>query len=110
MGETLVSLLPIIAIFAIFYLLMIRPASKRQKAMREMQNNLEVGERVLTQSGMFGTIVRFEDDLVIVEIAPGVEVTVIRPAIAGLAKDALAGRPDASRRIENETSEQDGDR
>jgi len=108
MGETLVSLVPIIAIFAIFYLLMIRPASKRQKAMREMQSSLAIGDEVLTQSGIFGTITRFDDDLVILAIAPGVEVTVIRPAIAGLARDARPGRAEAA--PEADSAEQDGDR
>lgn len=108
MGESLVSLLPIIAIFAIFYLLMIRPASKRQKAMRDMQSNLQVGEKVLTQAGIFATILRFEDDLVILEIAPGVEVTVIRPAIAGLAKDALPARAESD--VDSEAVDRDGDR
>ena len=109
MGESLVSLVPIIAIFAIFYLLMIRPASKRQKAMREMQSNLQVGERVLTQSGFLATITGFQEDLVVLEIAPGVEVTVIRAAIGGLAKDAV---PAGTTEIEPEVdaADRDGDR
>ncbi|WP_235735102.1 preprotein translocase subunit YajC [Nocardioides alcanivorans] len=107
MGE-LVSLLPIVAIFAIFYLLMIRPAQRRQKAMREMQGGLSVGDEVLLQSGLFGTIRRFEDNLVFLEIAPGVEVTAIRPAIAGLAKDARP-RP-VEEATETESFDPDGDR
>lgn len=101
MGE-LVSLLPIIAIFAIFYLLMIRPASKRQKALREMQRSLEVGDRVLTQSGIVGVIQTFEGDLVRLQIADGVVVTVIRPAVAGLAGEVLGQQQP------EEAPEQDG--
>ena len=109
MGESLVSLVPIIAIFAIFYLLMIRPASKRQKAMREMQSNLQLGDRVLTQSGFLATITGFQDDLVVLEIAPGVEFTVSRPAIGGRAKDAVPGGA-VEAEPEVDVADRDGDR
>ncbi len=90
MGETLVSLLPIIAIGLIFWLLLIRPTQRRQKAMAQVQRSLSVGDEVLTQSGLIGTVHHLEDDKVGLEVAPGVVVSVIRPAVVGLLREEPA--------------------
>jgi preprotein translocase subunit YajC len=81
--EQLSALLPIIAIVAIFYLLVIRPQSKRAKQQREMQSALGVGSEVMLTSGIFGTLVAVDDpERVDLRIADGVVVTVARQAIA----------------------------
>lgn len=90
----LASLLPIIGIFLIFWLLLIRPAQRRQKQLREFQHRLEVGHRVVTSGGIFGTIAHLDDDRVGLEVADGVVVTVARQAIGGLAHDVETGSPD----------------
>ncbi len=87
MGETLVSLLPIVAIGLIFWLLIIRPTQRRQKALAQVQRDLSIGDEVLTQAGMVGTVRHLVDDKVGLEVAPGVVVTVVRPAVAGLLRD-----------------------
>ena len=49
-------LLPLLAILVLFWLMVIRPASRRQKAVVALQDSLQVGQRVMLTSGFFGTI------------------------------------------------------
>lgn len=80
----LVSFLPLVAIALLFWLMVVRPASRRQKELARLQSSLEPGQRVMLSSGIFGTITSVLDDRVRVEIAPGVEVEVVRPAIGSV--------------------------
>ena len=82
MGD-LAALLPVLGIFAVFWLLIILPARRRQKAVAEMQSQLAVGDRVVTSGGIFGTIARVADDRLGLEVAPGVVVDVARGALVG---------------------------
>ncbi|MHA6511770.1 preprotein translocase subunit YajC [Tessaracoccus sp. Z1128] len=75
-------ILMMIALFAVMYFLMIRPQQKRAKQHQEMQSSLSVGSRVLLTSGMFGTIAYVGERQLIVELAPGVEVTVLKGNVA----------------------------
>ena len=59
---TLVSLLPMILIFVIFYFMLIRPQRKKEKKVQEMLNALKVGDRVSTIGGIYGTITNIKDD------------------------------------------------
>ena len=88
--EALASLLPILGIFLIFWLLIIRPAQRRQKKLQGVQRELAVGDRVITGAGFFGTVVRVEDDRLGLEIAEGVVMTVARQAVVGTVDDELA--------------------
>lgn len=81
------SLLPFVAIFLIFWLLVIRPASRRQKALQEVQRSAGVGDEIITNSGFFGTIVGLDDDKLELEIAPGVVVKIARAAVAGVTSE-----------------------
>src|SRR3546814_353997 len=79
--KDLLSLLPIVGIFLIFWLFVIRPASRRQKELREVQQALVVGDEVITNSGFFGVIDSFDGDRIGLRIAPEVVVTIARQAI-----------------------------
>ena len=79
--QDLVAFLPLIGIALIFWLLVIRPQSRRQRELRHMQSTLEVGERVMLTSGVYGTLREVGGETVAVEIADGVTVTVARGAI-----------------------------
>lgn len=72
----------IIAMFALFYFLIIRPQRKRMLQHQEMQSQLAPGSRVLLTSGMFGTVVHVGERQLIVELAPGAEVTVLKGNVA----------------------------
>jgi preprotein translocase subunit YajC len=73
--------MPIILLFVVMYLLIIRPQQKRQKEHREMVSRLKTGDRVVTNGGIYGTIVGIKEASVNVEIASGVEIEVIRSAV-----------------------------
>ena len=89
-GGGLMSFLPLVLMFVIFYFLLIRPQQKKQKEMKEMLKNLKRGDKFVTGGGIFGRIDAITDDKVNVEIAPGVVITVMRSYVAGLA-DAVQG-------------------
>jgi preprotein translocase subunit YajC len=76
--------LPILLIMVIFYVLLILPAQKRQKKTAAMLSALKNGDKVITNGGVFGTIVGLEDEAVQLRIADQVKVKVLRSAIAGL--------------------------
>nr|WP_063818091.1 preprotein translocase subunit YajC [Herbidospora sakaeratensis] len=85
--EGLAQLLPIVLLFVVFYFLLIRPQRKRQQEQVAMQNSLSVGSRVMTTTGLFGTVVGFADEDVILEVAPGVETRWVKAAIGRVLTD-----------------------
>ena len=68
---------------AFFYFMIVRPQRNRMRAQQQLQSSLELGDEVLTFAGFFGTIRRFDGDVVTLEIAPGVEARLTRRAISG---------------------------
>jgi len=84
----LIQFLPFLLIFGIFYLLLIMPMRRRQKKHQELLGKLTKGDRVITNGGIFGTVVEVENDVLTLRIAENVKVQVARSAVAGLAKDA----------------------
>jgi preprotein translocase subunit YajC len=84
----LMSIVPLLVIFGIFYLLLIMPMRKRQKKHQEMLKAITKGDRVVTTGGIFGTVVAVEDEVVQLRVAENVKLQVALSAVAGLAKDA----------------------
>lgn len=84
------ALLPLVAIALLFWLLIIRPASRRQKDQARMQGSLDLGDEVMLTSGIFGTVTGVDDDRLTVEIAPGVQVGVARGAIGSIVSSEQA--------------------
>ena len=64
-----------------FWLLLIRPAQRKQKAQQELVSNLAPGSRVMTTTGILGTIRELGERTTVLEISPGVEMTVLKQAI-----------------------------
>lgn len=82
------DLLLMIVIFgAIMYFLMIRPQQKRMREHQEMVNAVEPGTRVLLTSGIYATVLHMGERQMIVEIAPGVEITVVKGHISKVVTD-----------------------
>lgn len=81
MPDILNTMLPLIAIFAVFYLLMIRPQQRKVREQQERVASLEPGTRVMTASGVFGTIRHIGERQAVIEISPGIEMTIIKGAI-----------------------------
>jgi preprotein translocase subunit YajC len=83
-NDFIVSLMPLVLIFAVFYFLMIRPQQTKMKQHRDMIENLKRGDQVVTGGGILGKVTKVEagDAMVIVEIAPNVQVRVSRSTIS----------------------------
>ena len=83
------STLVMIALMVLaFYMLILRPQKKRQQAIQQTLNSLAPGSRVLLGSGLFGTIVAIGDRQAVLEISPGVELTVLKQAIVRTVTEA----------------------
>jgi preprotein translocase subunit YajC len=82
-GGSLGPLLLLPAFIVIFYVFLIRPNQNKQKQHRAVLNAIEVGDEVVTGGGMFGHVVDIDEDedIVTLEIAPGVEVHIMRAGI-----------------------------
>ena len=83
-GSDLMTFLPMIAIFVVFYFLLIRPQQKKAKEAKAMLEALQKGDEVVTAGGMLGRISKLTDQYATVEVGPNTEVTVQRQAIAQL--------------------------
>ncbi|HID55651.1 TPA: preprotein translocase subunit YajC, partial [Candidatus Poribacteria bacterium] len=70
------SLMPLILIFLIFYLLIIRPQRIKEKKHQNMLRNLSKGDQVVTVGGLHGTIVGLSDEIVVLRVAENVKVEV----------------------------------
>lgn len=81
----IMQFLPMIAIFLIFYFLMIRPQVRRQKEHQKFVSELKRGDEVLTASGFYGRIEGITEKYVILELTEGVQVRVLKGQIAGSA-------------------------
>jgi preprotein translocase subunit YajC len=74
--------LPLILIFVVFYFLMIRPQQQKAKKHKELIKNLRRGDRVLTSSGIFGTVAKVINDSELqVEIAEGTRIRLLRSSV-----------------------------
>jgi preprotein translocase subunit YajC len=80
----LISMIPILLMFAIIYLLLIRPQQKKQREHQAMLDALQNGDKVVTQGGIIGVITGLKADVVTVRIADDVRIDLQRSAISRL--------------------------
>ena len=83
-GADLMTFLPMIAIFVVFYFLLIRPQQKRAKETKAMLGALQKGDEVITAGGIVGKIARLDEQYAAIEVSPNVEIRVQRGAISQL--------------------------
>lgn len=96
-------LLPLVAMFAIFYFLLIRPQQKQQQQFRAMIAAVKRGDEILTSGGIKGKVTRAIDDKEVeVEIAPDVKIRLTRTGIASILNAKTVATP------ENKTKEKKG--
>jgi preprotein translocase subunit YajC len=83
-ANPIVAFLPLLLMGVVFYFLLIRPQNQRRRAQVQMQSDVEVGDEVVTTSGIYGTITEIDDDygIVTVEVAPNTDIRMARAAIA----------------------------
>jgi len=84
----LVAILPFILILVVLYVLMILPAQRRQRKLSAMISALKNGDKVITNGGIYGTVVGLDNESVQLRVAEQVKVRVARSAIAGLQPEA----------------------
>ena len=77
----MLSFLPIILMFVVLYLFMIRPQMKRAKETKQMIDALQKGDEVITAGGVIGKITKISDAYLSIEIAPNTEINVQRAAV-----------------------------
>jgi preprotein translocase subunit YajC len=83
--DTLLTFLPMVAIFVVFYFLLIRPQQKKQKDHRTMLDALRRGDRIVTGGGLLGTVSKVvSPEEVEVDLAPNVRVRVLRSTISSV--------------------------
>lgn len=71
-------------LFAIWYFLVIRPQQTQRRKTQEMLSNLKTGDKVVTNGGIYGTIMAFRNGIVQLQVAPQVKLDVARSAISSL--------------------------
>src|SRR5713101_5366373 len=80
----LINMLPIAAIFLVFYFLVIAPANKQRRKTQSMLSSLKKGDRVVTSGGIYGTVQGVEAEVVYLKIADNVKVKLARSAVTGI--------------------------
>lgn len=78
------ALIIVVVLFALFWLLMVRPQRRRQAEQSALIQSIEVGDEIVTAGGLFGHVKSVADDELLVEIAPGTSVRIARRAVAGV--------------------------
>lgn len=81
---SLMTLIPLFGIFIIFYFLLIRPQAKRAKEHKQMVDALQRGDEIITNGGILGLVLNVSESYAIIEIAPAIEVTVLRSSVQTL--------------------------
>jgi len=86
---SLVSFAPLILVFIIFYILLIRPQQKKAKEHQRMLGQLKKNDDVMTSGGIYGKVVTLADTVVTLEVAPNVRIRVHRPQISDILKEKV---------------------
>ncbi|GAA4530938.1 preprotein translocase subunit YajC [Nonomuraea sp. C10] len=109
--DQLMSIAPLILLVVVFYFLLIRPQRKRQQEAIQMQNSLTPGTRVMTTTGLFGTVVAVDNEDVVLEIAPNIETRWVKAAIGRIVTpgDPVADEPIADEPADGDTSAEHND-
>lgn len=93
----LLRFLPMLLIFLVFYMLLLRPEQRKREQLNQKIKSLEVGDEVITGGGVYGKIISFgENDKATVEIAPSVRVVVNRWAISNVVTEKAPKTADKS--------------
>ena len=82
-GSLLQMVVPLAMVFAIFYFIVIVPSKRQQKKVQEFVDSLKVSDKVITTSGIFGQIMKLDDQSVQLQVADKVNIKVSKAAIGG---------------------------
>jgi len=82
-SSPLFQIVPFVLILGIFYFIILLPTKRKQQKVDEFQKNLKVNDRIITTSGIYGTITRLGEQTIQVQIADKIRIEVARAAIGG---------------------------
>ncbi len=119
-GNPAFTFIILAVLVGLFYVLIMRPQRNRQRKAVQTQSQVMPGQRIRTTAGMYGTVVSGDDRDVVIEIAPGVEITMLRRAIMEVIPDDTMpshedivpeepGEPEAEYEAEPETEDEHDD-
>ena len=83
-GSPLLQIVPFVLILAIFYFIILLPSKRKQQKVQEFIDNLKVNDKVITTSGIFGQVVRLDDQSVQLQVADKINIKVSKAAIGGI--------------------------
>jgi preprotein translocase subunit YajC len=86
-------LIPLVVLFAIMWLFLIRPQQRRRQAQLDLLKQLEEGDEIITVGGVYGTVRGVANDQLTLEIAPGTNVRLDRRAVAALVPEETEDEP-----------------
>ena len=93
-STSLLTLAPLVFIFAIFYFLLIMPQQRRQKKWQHMLSELKSGDKVVTSGGLRGTIVAIKDDSLHLRVPPdNLRLEVTRASVVSLVSEEPPSKP-----------------
>jgi preprotein translocase subunit YajC len=84
--DNLLPILPLVGIAVLFWLILIRPAQRRQRSLAQLQGQVSVGDRVMLTSGIYGTVRGLDGQTVSLEVSEGVTLEVVRAAVGSVEK------------------------
>ncbi len=102
-------LLFLLVVAGAFWLLMVRPAQRKARQQQALQAGIAVGDEVMTTSGIFGEVRALEEETVHLAIADGVEIRVVRAAIARVVPPAADDPDDDADDVSDETTDEENE-
>ncbi len=80
-SNALVTFLPLILVFVVFYFFMIRPQMKKQKEMNNYRSSLKKGDKVITTGGIYGKVTEVKDNIVMMDVGGDIRLKVDKNAL-----------------------------
>jgi preprotein translocase subunit YajC len=103
--DNLLPILPLAGIAVLFWLILIRPAQRRQRALSQLQGQVSVGDEVMLTSGIYGTVRGLDDQTVSLEVSEGVTLKVVRAAVGSVVKSPVPARDEDAELVVDESEE-----
>jgi len=92
MGNSSMTWIMLIAIFAVMYFFMIRPQQKRQRELRKFRESLQKGDKVVTVGGIYGTVVEVKDTYILIEVDSNVRLRFDKSSVLQAASDLIQAK------------------
>ena len=95
------SFLPIVLMFGVLYMVMIRPQQTRAREHRDLVTSIASGDEIVTTAGIFGVVSEVEDDVIWLEVAQGLELKVLKGTVDRRFVEAESDEPEGTDEAES---------